>query len=48
MSRIVVPAVPPDPSYSWTWSRTHLAGLGSYSPFKDMLILNTTNDAGVT
>src|SRR5579864_9365806 len=30
--RSVVPRVPPELSYSCTWSRTHLAGLGSYSP----------------
>src|SRR5665647_959696 len=41
ISRIVVPEVPPDPSYSSTLSRTHSAGLGSYSPFKDMTPLNT-------
>ncbi|GHJ20963.1 hypothetical protein TPA0909_25770 [Streptomyces albus] len=35
--RIVVPSVPPDPSYSSTWSRTHCSGLGSYSPWIGML-----------
>src|SRR5262249_4881883 len=32
VSRSVVPRVPPEPSYSSTWSRTHAAVLGSYSP----------------
>src|SRR4051812_36436264 len=32
VSRRVLARWPPDLSYSSTWSRTHLAGLGSYSP----------------
>src|SRR5699024_3678425 len=31
MPFISVPSVPPDDSYSSTWSRTHFAGLGAYS-----------------
>ena len=30
--RSMVPLVPPELSYSSTWSRTHFALLGSYSP----------------
>ncbi len=32
VSQSVVPSVPPELSYSSTWSRIHCAGLGSYSP----------------
>ena len=32
----VFPRLPPELSYSATWSRTHWAGLGSYSPSMDM------------
>src|SRR6476660_5288082 len=32
VSRSVVPLVPPELSYSWTWLRTHACALGSYSP----------------
>src|SRR5689334_17617383 len=34
LPRSVVPSVPPEPSYSSTWSRTHCSGLGWYSPTK--------------
>jgi hypothetical protein len=32
VSRSVLARVPPDASYSATWSRTHAAVLGTYSP----------------
>src|SRR3954452_25363569 len=38
----VVPLVPPERSYSSTWSRTHWVGLGSYSPERGMPPANTT------
>src|SRR5690349_9056106 len=37
--RIVVPSVPPEPSYFSTCSRTHAVGLGSYSPSRGMTSL---------
>ena len=42
MPRSVVPLVPPERSYSSTWSRTHWVGLGSYSPERGMAPANTT------
>src|SRR5215467_2786908 len=42
VSRSVVPWVPPELSYNSTWSRTHAARLGSYSPSTGMAIFNTT------
>src|SRR6202042_3700541 len=42
VSRSVVPCVPPEPSYSSTWSRTHACGLGSYSSSALMALVNTS------
>src|SRR5436190_3605601 len=45
VSRSVVPCVPPDPSYSSTWSRTQARVLGSYSPSTGMPPVNTPGEA---
>src|SRR5690348_3138675 len=45
VSRSVVPCVPPELSYSSTWSRTHARGLGSYSPSTGIALLNTRRRA---
>src|SRR5882757_1749622 len=37
----VVPSVPPELSYSSTWSRTSCVALGSYSPLSGMMSLST-------
>src|SRR6476620_8967238 len=42
--RRVVPRVPPEDSYSSTWSRTHFWGLGWYSPCRGMSV--TTRHTG--
>src|SRR5215469_5224698 len=41
VSRSVVPRIPPELSYSSTWSRTQAFVLGSYSPSTGMPIFNT-------
>src|SRR6266446_1607995 len=41
VSRSVVPCVPPELSYSSTWSRTQPRVLGSYSPLTGMPLSNT-------
>src|SRR5262244_2847467 len=41
VSRSVVPRVPPEPSYSSTWSRTQARVLGPYSPSTGMPSVNT-------
>src|SRR5580704_8696099 len=45
VSRSVVPRVPPELSYSSTWSRTQAAVLGSYSPSIGIPLVNTMNPA---
>src|SRR5438094_638797 len=36
----VVPCVPPEPSYSSTWSATNCIGFGSYSPLSGMFAVS--------
>ena len=45
VSRRVVPRVPPELSYSSTWSRTQAAVLGSYSPSIGIPLVNTMKPA---